>query len=288
VLPTQTAHLATIVVCRLSVAVSTGVGAEDFGFCLGLFFFVRDLDVCAAVYPAGKCSYEVPAEKVNGSEAKRMRGSMVRFEAESKDPLGAAEQSLRTLCKRVDGATFNAGGGVVHVEVASDVDVAFPWDAVEIKYFLAASAQAKADFKSKHESEWPGIADLYRLVFLYQTGTNTDGLVLYSHDSGSCMWRKREGCTAHKPWRGPAGMQQLLDLWPGGILPSVVPSVERPGSYARPAERFDMREQYRELIDAPPQADGSVVKVVVPKPTVEADRFNPRRLCDKWCERHRP
>ena len=259
---------------------SKGPADKDFGFCLGLFFFIRNLDVCAAVSPAGKCSYEVPAEKVNGAEAKRLRGTMVRYKAESNDPKGASQETLRTVCERIDGATFNAGGGCVTVEVASDIETAFPWDAVEIKDFLGAGDEGKAKFQSKHERKWPGIADLYRKVFLYQAGASVDGYQLYSHDSGSCIWRKREGCTAHESWRGPMAMRLLLNLWPGGIPPSIVPSVERPGSYARPAERFNLRERYAE-VQVETKADGSVAKVVVPKPTVQADAFNPRRICDK-------
>jgi hypothetical protein len=259
---------------------SKGPADRDFGFCLGLFFFIHNLDVTAAVSPAGKCSYEVPAEKVNGAEARHMRGSMVRYNADSKDPKGAAEESLRTLCERVDGATFNGGGGVVNVEVASDHPTTFPWDAVEIKEFLAASAGGKAAYSSKHEQQWPGISDLYRKTNTYQTGANTDGHALYSKDSGSCIWRKREGCAAHELWRGPVGMRLLLNLWPGGKPPSIVPSNDRPRSYARPAERFDLREVYGE-VTIKTNADGSVAKVVVPKPTVEDDAFNPRRICDK-------
>ena len=205
---------------------------------------------------------------------------MVRYKAESKSPKGAANEALRATCERVDGATFNGGGGVVNVEVASDHKTAFPWDAVEIKEFLAASPEGKAAFKSKHEQQWPGIADLYRKVYLYQMGANTDGHILYSHDSGSCIWRKREGCTAHEPWRGPTGMRLLLALWPAGIPPSIVPSIDRPGSYARPAERFDLREKYKEVTIETTE-DGSVVAAVVPKPVVEPDAFNPRRICDK-------
>ena len=45
------------------------------------------------------------------------------------------------------------------MEVASDHPTAFPWDAVEIKDFLAVSAEGKAKYES-HEQQWPGIADL--------------------------------------------------------------------------------------------------------------------------------
>eukprot|EP00966_Prymnesium_polylepis_P015487 358155-Prymnesium_polylepis.2 len=134
---------------------------------------------------------------MNGAEARRLRGLMVRYQAESKDPKGASRETLRTLCERVDGATFNAGGGCVTVEVASDIETAFPWDAVEIKEFLGATDEGKAKFQSKHEAKWSDIADLYRKVFPYQTGANADLYQLYSHDSGSCIWRKREGCCEH-------------------------------------------------------------------------------------------
>ena len=256
---------------------SKGPADKDFGFCLGLFFFIRNLDVCAAVSPAGKCSYEVPAEKVNGAEARRLRGSMVRFKAESEDPMGAAQEALSATCSRIDGCTFNGGGGVVHVEVASEHPTLFPWDAIDIKTFLGLSPPDKAAYASKHEQQWPGISDLYRKTFLYQMGLNTDGHVLYSHDSGSCIWRKREGCWAHEAWRGPRGMRMLLNLWPGGVPPSIVPSEERSGSYARPAERFDLRETYNE-VTVP--SDGAA-PVVAPKSVVEPDAFNPRRICDR-------
>ena len=49
------------------------------------FFFIHNLDVAAAVSPAGKCSYEEPVEKVNGALARRSRGSMVNYKAESAD-----------------------------------------------------------------------------------------------------------------------------------------------------------------------------------------------------------
>ena len=49
------------------------------------FYFMRNLDVAAAVSPAGKCSYEEPVEKVNGALARRSRGSMVNYKAESAD-----------------------------------------------------------------------------------------------------------------------------------------------------------------------------------------------------------
>ena len=49
------------------------------------FYFMRNLDVAAAVSPAGNCSYEVPVEKVNGALARRSRGSMVKYKAESAD-----------------------------------------------------------------------------------------------------------------------------------------------------------------------------------------------------------
>jgi hypothetical protein len=261
---------------------SKGPADRDFGFCLGIFFFIHNLDVAGAVSPAGKCSYEVPAEKVNGAEAKRMRGSMVRYTAETKEPLAQAKLSLLTLCRRTDGATFMGGGGVVNVEVASDHKTAFPWDAVEIKDFLKASAEDKVKFKSKHEQQWLGISDLYRLVFLYQMGCNQDGHMLYSHDLGSCIWRKRSGCTVHNVWRGPTGMHILLDLWPGGVPPSIVPSriPARARSYARPAERFDLRESLSEM-QVNRSSDGSMTEVVASKPVVEADAYNPRRICDK-------
>lgn len=202
---------------------SKGPADKDFAFCLGLFFFIRNLDVAAAVSPAGKCSYEVPVEKVNGALARRLKGVMIRFKAECIDKMAAALSSLWALCYKTDVATFSGGGGHVDVKVASEVKTAFPWDAVEIKAFLAAKPAGRVDFNSRHEQQWPGISDLYRKVFLYQMGTNSDGYVLFSRDSGSCMWRKREGCSAHEPWRGPRGMRLLLDLWPRGVPPPLCP-----------------------------------------------------------------
>lgn len=122
-----------------------------------------------------------------------------------------------------------------------------------------ANAEGKQAFESRHEQQWPGIADLYRKVFLYQMGHNSDGFKLHSLDSGSCIWRKRVGCEAHEPWRGHQGMRLLLDLWPGGVPPPLVPSVERPGSYARPGERYDLRERFKGVV---------------------ADQYNPQRILD--------
>ena len=204
---------------------SKGPGDKDFGFALGLWFFSRDLDVAAAVSPAGQCSHEVtPVEKVNGGMARRVRGSMVGYEAETDDPAGRSKESLRTLCDRLDGATFNGGGGCIDVLVASDVHQFFPWDAAEQKRFLGFKVGERASFVSSHEDEWPGLSALYCKTYDYQFGLNEDGHVLFFHDSGSCVWRKREGCAAHGPWRGSLVQQKAFDLWYMGVPPSIVPS----------------------------------------------------------------
>jgi hypothetical protein len=244
---------------------SKGPGDKDFGFALGLWFFSRDLDVAAAVSPAGQCSHEVPVEKVNGGIARRVRGSMVAYEAETDDPAGRSKESLRTLCDRLDGATFNGGGGYIDVLVASDVQQVFPWDAAEQKRFLGLKAGERASFVSSHEDEWPGLSALYRKTYDYQFGLNEDGHVLFFHDSGSCVWRKREGCAAHGPWRGSLVQQKAFDLWYMGVPPSIVPSSDpnRKGSYARLAERFRRRAE----CDAPAAP-------------VLHDQYNPRRLMD--------
>ena len=244
---------------------SKGPGDKDFGFALGLWFFSRDLDVAAAVSPAGQCSHEVPVEKVNGGMARRVRGSMVGYEAETDDPAGRSKESLRTLCDRLDGATFNGGGGCIDVLVASDVQQVFPWDAAEQKRFLGLKAGERASFVSSHEDEWPGLSALYRKTYDYQFGLNEDGHVLFFHDSGSCIWRKREGCAAHGPWRGSLVQQKAFDLWYMGVPPSIVPSSDpnRKGSYARLAERFRRRAE----CDAP-------------EAPVLHDQYNPRRLMD--------
>jgi hypothetical protein len=192
---------------------SKGPSDKDFNFALGIFWKIHDLDAAAAVSPAGKCSHDVPVEKVNGGMARRIRGSMVTFQAESDDPMARANESLRTLCDRVHGATCNGGGGCIDVIVAADVETSFTWDAVEQKTFLGLSALDREAFTSTHEGTWPGISDLYRTVHEYQFGTNSDGHMLFFHDSGSCMWRKRDGCGAHGPWRGPAVQQKMLDAW---------------------------------------------------------------------------
>ena len=129
---------------------------------------------------------------------------MVTFQAESDDPMARANESLRTLCDRVHGATFNGGGGCIDVLVAADIETSFAWDAVDQKKFLGLSASDRGAFTSAHEVTWPGISDLYGTIHEYLFGSNSDGHMLFFHDSGSCLWRKRDGCEAHEPWRGSA------------------------------------------------------------------------------------
>ena len=242
---------------------SKGPADKDFAFALGIYWYIHDLDVAAAVSPAGKCSYEVPVEKINGHLARRTRGSMVKYTAETSDPKAQAEESLRTLCDRADGATCNGSGGCVDVLVAADVETDFPWDPAEQKLFMGLSSERKVTFVSKHESEWSGISDVYRLIYSYQMGENKDGHLLFFHDSGACIWRKRTGCEAHQVWRGPLSMLKMLDAWDKGVPPSIIPSSPneidyRKGSYARLAERFRRRAE-----------------IVAP------DEYNPRKLMDK-------
>ena len=242
---------------------SKGPADKDYAFALGIFWYIHDIDVAAAVSPAGKCSYEVPVEKVNGHLARRMRGSMIQYEAETADPKARAEESLRTLCDRADGATFNGGGGCVDVFVAADVETDFPWDARDQKKFMGLSAEGKVTFISDHEKEWAGISDVYRLIYSYQMGHNKDSHLLFSHDSGSCMWRKRVGCEAHLPWRGPLSLLKMLDSFDKGLPPSIIPSSPqepdyRKGSYARLAELYRRRAE-----------------------EVAPDEYNPRKLMDR-------
>ena len=99
---------------------------------------------------------------------------MIEYKAETSDPKARAEEANRTLCDRADGATFKGGGGCVDVLVAADVETDFPWDATEQELFLGLSSDRRAAYVSEHESEWPGISDLYRLIYSYQFGDNND------------------------------------------------------------------------------------------------------------------
>jgi hypothetical protein len=190
---------------------------------------------------------------------------MIPYEADAEDPKEQADGALRTLCDRADGATCKGAGGCIDVLVAADVETDFPWDAAEQKLFMGLTPEKKLSYTSTHESEWPGISDVYRLIYSYQFGKKDDGHLLFFHDSGSCTWRKREGCEAHQPWRGPSGMMDMLDAFAIGMPPTIIPSKEpaRKGSYARALELYRRRGE-----------------------TVAPDQYNPRKLMDdEWKNR---
>ena len=71
---------------------SKGPGDRKFVFCI--VFFIRDLDVNCAACPAGKCSRENPAEKLNGSISKRQQGGMIIYDALNPDKGEAAKAAL--------------------------------------------------------------------------------------------------------------------------------------------------------------------------------------------------
>jgi len=126
---------------------------------------MNDRDIVVGVCPAGQCSTDSPAELVQGAIARRSNGAILSFEPlDDQGPDKIALQALHTLCNRVHGATFRAGGGSVDAFVASEQESVFKWDEIEIKAFLNLQEDEKLEFISVHEETNPGISAVYRKV----------------------------------------------------------------------------------------------------------------------------
>jgi hypothetical protein len=216
-----------------------GSGEKLTVFASGLSFFLLDLDILVIVSNAGKCSTCNPVEQLNGALATRLSGVPIPYDVHA-DPGSAAELALTTVVNTLHGATFR--GGQVHVFEAKNVPTTFRYDTTDMKVFMASSEADKKVYISSLEEEWPGVSNLYRLVWSHQSGCAPHPM--YSEGESIGIWLKNDSWS--KPWRGPESMKMILAHF-GGNFPAIVPSESRIGSYMDPAERLATWDRFAHI-----------------------------------------
>ena len=228
--------------------------ADDlFNFCMGILFFLRDLDICAGVSHAGRCSALQCVEKCNGALARRTRGKPIPVEHDAPDRMSDTEKqavsakALQTVVRLTHGATFKSGGNYVSVKSArskwadphppnpdeplkANPDLKFPWDSGEVTRFWKANEAEKSSFvwRGTANDTFPAAAIVALLRKVWRAwNLKGDDRLFFKTDHAS-VWRKTEkgDHPEHLAPRGPVAFIEILTRlgdcplpWPSGDLP---------------------------------------------------------------------